>query len=194
MTIPFNTRKVFSKDGDWEKRKYIRIDGVFPVEFTIVRLQGDLPGIDWRHGQTSNVGEGGLCLETSEINDSIVEFLHRESVMLELKIPVPPTKPPIRAVGEIAWVKKIERAGPPLFYIGLKFRSISSVELDRLLWHARLFQVSAVWVFWTAVVIFLSTILLNVLYNDKKSDMGLKIDVFQNTTTQEISFEEKTSE
>jgi hypothetical protein len=189
----FKSKQSHRSDAQQELRKYIRIDGVFPVEFTIVRLQGDLPGIDWSRGLTRNISEGGICLETAELDESTINFLRQQNIYLELKMPVPPTKPPIRAVAEIAWIMKAEGASP-LFLIGLKFRSISSTELKRLLWHAQMFSISLMWVMWMAVVIFSSAIIWLVIDQNKEPDTGISIEVMKNGLTNSVSFEEKAEE
>ena len=119
-----------------ENRKYVRLESVFPVDFTIVRLQGDLPGIDWQRAQTNNVSEEGMCLETSQLTESTIKFLSQQNIMLELRMFIPPTQPAIKAVGEVVWYQKENDK----FIIGLKFRSIIRSELDRILKHARWFK------------------------------------------------------
>lgn len=116
-----------------EQRKYVRLKTVFPVDFTIVRLQTDLPGVEWLRGYTDNVSQGGMCLETSDIRESLVNYLFKENIYLELKIHVPLSVKPVRAVGELAWKEKSNVEGTVRFKLGLKFHSITKPDLNTIM-------------------------------------------------------------
>lgn len=119
-----------------DKRKYIRLKSVFPVDFSIVRLQGDLPGLDWKQGYTCNVSKGGLCLESVEIRESTLNFLNQENIFLDLRIHIPLGQKPVKAVAEVAWFKKEEHHESSRFILGLKFHSITQVDLKRVIGQA----------------------------------------------------------
>ena len=137
-----------------EYREYVRLKSVFPVEFTIVRLQGDLPGFDWQLGQTRNISEEGLCLETNHLTESTIKFLSQQNIMLELRMFIPPTQPAIKAVTEVVWYKKEGEK----HIVGLKFRSIIKTELERILHHARWFKISSI-----AVIILAITLVIGLI-------------------------------
>ena len=124
-----------NSNKDSEKRKYQRLSSVFPIQFTIVRLQGDLPGIDWLEGTTRNVSQGGLCLETTQLTESAIKYLNKQNIFLELRITM--TDGSIKTVVEVAWYKKIEGDVPNLYFIGVQFHSIHDSELNRILQHAQ---------------------------------------------------------
>ena len=123
-----------------DKRQYIRLPSAFPVEFTIVRLQGDLPGIDWQLGHTSNVSQGGMCLETAELSETVIQYLQRQNILLELRVRVPFGGPPVKAVAEVAWYRKVGEEMPRSYIVGLKFKSIIAKDLDRILGRAKWLQ------------------------------------------------------
>lgn len=139
-----------------DRREYIRLDSVFPVEFNIIRLQGDLPGMEWQQGYTCNISEGGLCLETVQVNESTLKFLLSQNIYLGIRMRIPITKPAIKAVAEVAWYSKEPNSHPEKFFIGLKFRTISRLELDRILKHARWYKFSTKIVSTVAIVLFLA--------------------------------------
>jgi len=119
-----------------DRRQYLRMKTSVPVEFTIVRLQGDLPGFDWEKGHTCNVSRSGLCLESTRLRESTIIYLSRENIYLELKIYLPGILEPIKAVGEVAWHQE-KKGEPGQFIIGLKYRSIIPSHLTKVLSHAR---------------------------------------------------------
>jgi len=120
-----------SKEKEEDQRKYVRLKNVAPVEYTIVRLQGDLPGIDWQKGHTHNVSKEGLCLETEEISESTISFLGKENIYLDLRIHLPLHTKPVKAVGEIAWYERV--SGEHSYRIGLKYRSIAPENIKKIL-------------------------------------------------------------
>lgn len=119
-----------------DNRTYLRLEYAVPVEFTIVRLQGDLPGLDWEKGSTSDVSKGGLCLKTNKLSESTIKFLDHQNIYLEVRMHLPLTAEPIKAVTELVWYKKDNNK----FVIGLKYRSISSIDAGRILKFAKLFR------------------------------------------------------
>ena len=121
-------------------RKYVRLKSSFPVDFSIVRLQGDLPGIDWQQATTQNISQEGVCLETSNLTEPIIKYFRDQNVYLDLRMKIPPDKPYIRAVCDVMWYKVEGRETLPRIIMGLKFRSVQKSELERVLWHARLFK------------------------------------------------------
>jgi len=146
-----------------DNREYLRLESAFPIEFTIVRLQGDLPGINWLNGCTRNVSKGGICLETDKLDEHTSKFISDENVFLELKLFVPPTQPPMKAVTEILWHKKMS---DNKMMLGLKFRTVAKTDINRLMKHAKWFQISAkaivaASIITVMIVIFANYMLLN---------------------------------
>ena len=115
-----------------DKRKYIRLKKILPIQFTIVRLQGDLPGIDWENGETRDVSSGGLCLETKTLSDSTIRFLNQHNIYLDLRISTA-LKEIIKSVAEVAWYEKIDNKNAHYYRIGLKFRSIAASDLNKII-------------------------------------------------------------
>ena len=118
-----------------DRRKYVRLKTFLPVEFTIVRLQGDLPGINWLKGETRDVSRGGLCLETIALEESTILFLNKEKIYLECRVHMPKGQPDVKIVGEVAWYSKVGEKQTD-YTIGLKFRSIIPSDLEKILHHA----------------------------------------------------------
>jgi hypothetical protein len=139
------------------RRVFVRLPSNFPVEYTIVRLQGDLPGITWQQGHTCNVSKGGLCLETGFLDESVWRFINRQHIYLEVKIHVPFVTAPVKAVAEVQWFRKIQEGDLTSYLVGLKFRSIIASELNQILRQAK----GVNWVI--AAVVAVATILFFIL-------------------------------
>ena len=146
-----------------EQRKYTRLNSNFPVEFTIVRLQGDMPGLDWQQGYTCNVSKGGLCLQTVNISESTIRYLSHENIYLELRIRIPLNALPIKAVGEVAWYQRIEKHASAQYLIGLEFKSIKAEDNARILNQAHWMQYSTKAAVILSAILFFALVIINFL-------------------------------
>lgn len=121
-----------------EKRKYLRLNSVFPVEFRLVELQ---PAADsavrelslWQQGFTSNVGKGGLCLEVNILDPQLAEQILQKAADIELVIHIPLRKKQVKAYANIAWVSKQAEGS---YSIGLSYYSIASPDKKRIMNYA----------------------------------------------------------
>jgi hypothetical protein len=114
-----------------DKRKYIRLKGNFPVDFTIVRLQDDLLDLSWQRGSTSNVSKGGICLETDVLSESVIRYLNGKNLYLDLRVHIPSVGV-VKAIAEVEWYEKMDDR-ENCYIIGLEFRSIVEEDLRLLL-------------------------------------------------------------
>lgn len=83
-----------------ERRRYIRLNSVFPVEFQILGVN-NLPIGDWKQGFTSNVSAGGICLTLNNPDEQMVKYLGEKNTKLSLRINIPIVSPPINALASI---------------------------------------------------------------------------------------------
>ena len=140
-----------------DRRKYNRLNCVFPVRFTLVQLQGDLvPGMGWVSGTTKDVSKEGLCVETGAMNESLLKYLNKENFSIELQVQI--EQPPIRSVGEIAWFRKEGEGGSSKYLLGIRFKSITAENLNKILKHAEGFNVMSKVAVTTAALFFLGLI------------------------------------
>jgi len=125
-----------------EQRQYIRLKSIFPVEFAIIHSPQDVLDMHWQQGYTCNVSKGGICLETVLTDEDIVCRLQEGKAYLELRIRIPLGSPSLNARAEATWV---QTAGdvPGRYLIGLKFTSISSPDLNRMVRHAQQIKFSS---------------------------------------------------
>ena len=63
-----------SKNNRIEKRKYIRVNTVFPVEFRVLARGGE-PISSWFQGFSQDISSGGLCLFANLIKEDSWEII-----------------------------------------------------------------------------------------------------------------------
>lgn len=115
-----------------EKREFIRLDSVFPVEYQLLENNKAIDEV-WHHGFTNNVSSGGLCLELLKIEAQALKLLESpHDVELNLKIYIPIHKPASRAVAKILWLRK-EPHHISQYRLGLQYDKIDKKELRRIM-------------------------------------------------------------
>ncbi len=154
-----------AKQPTADKREYLRLNSVFPVEYALLVEGKDEKTLDWHQGFTSNVSMGGICLSLNVASADILKALTKEEkCSLNLRIGIPLGKTAIKALAEVAWVELLEDSSPTKYLIGLKFTLIARDDLDKIWRHAR-------WVWFTSrtavslAVIFLLAFSASALYN-----------------------------
>lgn len=110
-----------------ERRKTRRVNLTLPIHYSLQVRQGKRSEQIVGKGKTINVGQGGLLLET------ILPLT--PSALLQLEIYLHREKRPVRALGEVRWVKR----GTDLTQqVGVEFTALSEEARGRLL--AELFK------------------------------------------------------
>lgn len=127
--MPNNQEQIIDPEN---RRKYIRLGTRYAVDFSIVRLQGDMPGVSHEKGFTQDISEGGLCLETDALTYQVFKYLVDNNIYLEMKIQTPVSL--IKAVGEARWFRETH---PGHYMIGVHFRSIPRKNLNSLMGQTR---------------------------------------------------------
>jgi len=132
-----------------ERRQYLRLDSVFPIEFQFLSLDGKQALSDWLQGFTNNIGKGGLCLEVNNLSPELVSLVNSKQSRLSLEIEMPVFANPVKAQAEIAWTKDI--AGHPHKYLlGLRYVDIDAIENQKILhyaWAKKLFLPAVMTIF-----------------------------------------------
>jgi len=132
-----NTKKLRKKSPHIERRQYIRLDVVFPVEFQFLDPETRGSVSDIKQGFTRDIGKGGLCLEVNNIEDDFEGILKAKNVHLDLRIHIPLSHRETKAIASIAWYKKVKSGYPNKYLIGLSFIDIDKRESSRIYFHAR---------------------------------------------------------
>lgn len=119
-----------------ERRKYIRLDLVMPVQFRLLSLDGKHFLSDWLQGFTNNINKGGICLNVNNLNPEHAKFLKEGQARLYLDIEMPVLKYPISAEARVSWMKDVfEEANR--YFIGLSYERIDDKQNRQLMRYVR---------------------------------------------------------
>lgn len=124
-----------------ERRRYLRIDSVLPVQFKLLygKEGKDLSG--WQQGFTNNIGWGGICLQINDLRPDLAEFIRNKEVRVFFEIEAPFSKNPISAFSRIVWIKELSRDTHKIL-LGLGYEKIepkTNRRLMRYVWMKKLF-------------------------------------------------------
>jgi len=100
-----------------ELRKYIRVNKNIHVTYSIVNQ------ILKSSARSQDVSEGGICIPSKLRFD--------KGIVLALDISLPGEGKPIKAQGEVVWLREVNNFRFP-FMLGVKFVSIDSSDLDKI--------------------------------------------------------------
>ncbi|MCM8801588.1 MAG: PilZ domain-containing protein [Candidatus Omnitrophica bacterium] len=120
-----------------ERRRYIRLDSVFPVSFRLVSLDGISLLSEWSQGYTSNVSKAGICLFINNLKPELANLLDSKLVKVSLKIEIPLNKPVIKAEARIIWARQINKESNK-YLIGLSYERIDPKENERIVRYAQI--------------------------------------------------------
>jgi len=127
---------MFKKDSlGAERRRYIRLDSVFPVQFRILSLEGEKALSDWLQGFTNNVSKGGICLAVNNLKPELAKLIKNRQVKLSLDIEMPLAAAPVPASAKVAWVKDVT-GQLNKYLIGLNYEEIASPANNRIMRYA----------------------------------------------------------
>lgn len=118
-----------------ERRHYIRLNSVFPVQFRIVSLDGKKHLSEWLQGFTNNISKGGLCLGVNNLKPDLAQVIKEKQAKLSLDIQMPLTASPVAAYAKIAWVKDVS-GQPDKYLIGLSYEEIAAQANKRIMRYA----------------------------------------------------------
>ena len=124
-----------------ERRKYIRIDTILPVQFRLESLDRKQSLSPWLQGFTNNIGHGGICLSVNNLSLELCKLVKEKKVKLSIEIDMPLVKNSIGVLVSVAWIKESgDLSGR--YLIGLDYEQISAQQnnlLLRYVWVRRLF-------------------------------------------------------
>ncbi len=115
-----------------EKRKFIRVNTIFPVEFRLVN-NANRPISGWMQGFSRDVGKGGICLFINVISWIFWDKIKNNKGRLELVIHLPFSSNTIHTYAYIAWAEKSKDKKVGKFYVGLSFLDIIVKDRWRLI-------------------------------------------------------------
>ncbi len=119
-----------------ERRKYVRLNKIFPVELKIVDSQNK-PLSDLMQGFTRDVSFSGVCVQINSLTSEHIELLKDNRNKFQVFLNIPLKHNPIKATASIAWSKKTAVPYPQSYMLGLSYEAIDKVEQKRIISFAR---------------------------------------------------------
>ena len=120
-----------------EKRRYIRLDSVFPVDFRLIAQDDQTFLSDWIQGFTNNISEEGICLSVNNLKLEFVELIQKGQVNLSLNMQIPLSNRAARAKGVPIWIRPVSNQ-PGQYAIGLSYSQISTRDNRRIVGYTRM--------------------------------------------------------
>jgi len=167
------------------RREYVRLDTVFPVQFRVVSLDGGRFFCTWQQGFTNNIGKGGICLRVNHLDPELTKIIKKEPIRISLEIDIPFGRHPVTAVAKVSWVKDVIK-DTNKYLIGLRYEQIkpeSNRRVMRYVWGKKIF-IPALWcaVFILGAGFFYNSYLNIKLINGNKALVGKLVNVLQEST------------
>ncbi len=148
-----------------ERRRYIRLSTVFPVEFKLNSGEG-VSLSDWLEGFTSNISKGGICLVANNLKVDTLKIVESKKAKVSLKINLPFKKSPIDALTKVAWLRKIKTEPFNQYIIGLEYEVINQADNKQIVKFAKFKRRFSFFV--TLLVVFLAaSVIASGVYNYK---------------------------
>lgn len=124
---------MFKKNPEFlEKRHYIRLEHVFPVEFQF--LSAPLEGLVlWYQAFTQDINEGGLCLTVNHLDAQAASLLEGKKNSILLHINIPLGTETVTATGRPIWIKKFEGASSLRYLVGVAYERIAQADNKRIM-------------------------------------------------------------
>jgi hypothetical protein len=124
-----------------ERRKYLRLDSVFPVEFRLLTPDGKNFLSDVLQGFTNNVSKGGICLTVNNLKSEFATLIKSKQAKLSLGIEMPLTGKPTPALANVTWTKEVI-GEVNRYFIGLSYEQIDPRQNNVIMqyaWSKKLF-------------------------------------------------------
>lgn len=128
-------------ENEQNRRKFLRLDSVFPVQFRFLSFDQSKALSDWFQGFTHNLSSGGLLLDINNIPPNFLVLLKEKDVTISLKINIPVRNIDIEAVAKVAWLQQND-TNLNNFSLGVNYISITPTAkniLMRFVWAKKLF-------------------------------------------------------
>ena len=117
-----------------ERRRYVRLKTIFPVEFQFIDADKNPTSYIFQ-GFTRNVGKGGMCIEArTQKGRDIFKFVPG-GTKLKLLINIPSNMLAIRSYATVRWVDKDSESALDTYRFGVEYDEIESDDQKMIEQH-----------------------------------------------------------
>lgn len=121
-----------NKRSEIQRRRYLRLDSVFPVQFQVLGLDGKAVS-EWMQGFTHNVSRGGVLLDAHIIPEEFATVVLNRQAKISVKIMMPLFSPAVNAIANIVWAETLPGGG---IRAGLSYETVLRGHTARIMRHA----------------------------------------------------------
>ncbi|MFH1577797.1 MAG: hypothetical protein ABIC18_01830 [Candidatus Omnitrophota bacterium] len=126
---------MIKRSKDTERRIYIRLDSVFPVNFRLTTQDKQAFLSDWIQGFTNNISRGGICLTVNNLKPEFIEMIEKREINLLLNIQIPLSAKSTSAWARPTWIEPVS-GQPGQYLIGLSYSSVPVSANRRIVSYA----------------------------------------------------------
>lgn len=115
-----------------ERRRYKRLDTIFPVEFQVLDEKLN-PVSVWHQGFSQDISKGGICLTINDLSkeESLSLAPHKANILVQIHSPF--SDRCFLAYANVVWIRKVKELPFNQFIAGVNFTKINAKEIDRFL-------------------------------------------------------------
>ncbi|MCX7926633.1 MAG: PilZ domain-containing protein [Candidatus Omnitrophica bacterium] len=124
-----------------ERRRYIRLDSVFPVQIRLLSANGKTILSDWQQAFTHNVSDGGMRIDIHNCSPELFNLLQEGTVKLQLKILLPLSAAFVNAQAKISWFSESQKELKSVS-LGVVYEYIEPSGQKRIMRYARIKQIT----------------------------------------------------
>ena len=147
-----------------ERRKYIRLDSVFPVSFQLLGPDDREIFSEWLQGFTNNICKGGICLIINQLAPDLAKIIKNAGARVSLRIEMPLNREPVVAVAKVSWIKEPVGASHK-YLVGLTYEHIDLGQNNKIMryaWMRKLFVPVALGIIFVVGLGFLLSAYINI--------------------------------
>jgi hypothetical protein len=130
-------RQVLKDPGVLEKRQYVRMNTVFPVEVEVLDGTGSPRSPQLLQAFTRDVSAGGMCLELKSFGQATEALLEIPQASLSLTINTPFSRHPIQARSRVVWLRRRDEPLPRCYFIGVEYAEIEDHARRHIIRYAK---------------------------------------------------------
>lgn len=119
-----------------EKRAFIRLEHVFPVEFQFLDVPSDGLSV-WYQAFTQDINEMGLCLTINHLDENAAALLEARNHFLLLHINIPLGSETVTATGRPVWAKRIKSIPFSRYQVGVIYERMAPKDNIRIMRYVK---------------------------------------------------------
>ncbi|MFH1692008.1 MAG: hypothetical protein ABIC68_05525 [Candidatus Omnitrophota bacterium] len=119
-----------------EKRAFIRLEHVFPVEFQFLDVPSDGLAV-WYQAFTQDINEMGLCLTINHLDENAAALLEAKQHFLLLHINIPLGSETVTATGRPVWTKRLKSAPFSRYQVGVVYERMAPKDNIRIMRYVK---------------------------------------------------------